>query len=118
MIHRMNFLFMCNLAFWALTGLVLSRCWFLNRATGVKEELVQGIRISCIYEAITHAVTCALVLCNEPSNISGQGIRQGSTIPTFCKIQSLACSKLDQSNAMLVRILHGAVLKRSCGKQH
>ena len=70
------------------------------------------------YKAITYAVSCPVVFGNEPSNVSGQGIRQGSTIPTFCKIQSFAGRKLDQSNAMLVRILHRAILKRSCGKQH
>ena len=74
--------------------------------------------MSWIYEAITHAVTRPVVLRNEPSNVRGRGIRQGSTIATLCKIQSFAGRKLDQSNAMLVRILNGAVLKRSCGKQH
>src|SRR5579864_2341856 len=33
MIHRMNFLFMCNLAFWMLTGLLLSRCWFFFKVS-------------------------------------------------------------------------------------
>src|SRR5215467_5359745 len=71
-----------------------------------------------IHEAVTHAVACSVVFGNEPANVRGRGIRQGSTSATLCKIQSFAGRKLDQSNAMLVRILHGAVLKRSCGKQH
>jgi hypothetical protein len=40
-------------------------------AAGLKEELVQGIRISWIYEAITDAVTRPVVLGNEPSNVRG-----------------------------------------------
>jgi hypothetical protein len=39
---------------------------------GFEEELVEGIRISWIYEAIPHAVTCPVVFCNEPSNVSGE----------------------------------------------
>lgn len=66
---------------------------------------------------MTHAVTRPAVLRNEPSNVRGRGIWQGSTIATLCKIQSFAGSKADQSDPMLNRILHCTFLKLRCRKE-
>ena len=38
---------------------------------GVKEELVEGIRMLWSYETITHAPTRPIVSVNEPANIRG-----------------------------------------------
>ena len=67
---------------------------------------------------MTHAVTCAVVFGNEPSNVRGQCIRQRRRVRASGKIRSFTVSKPDQSNAMLDRILHCAFLKFRCGKQH
>src|SRR5690349_4649244 len=85
---------------------------------GLKEEFVQGIRMSWSYEVMTHAITCPGVLGNEPSNVRGRGIRQGRRVGAAGKIRSFTMSKPDQSNPVLNGILHGAFLADASRNDH
>jgi hypothetical protein len=68
---------------------------------GAEEELVQGFRILCVYEAMTHASTCPVVLGNEPSNVRGQGIRERRAVRASGKVRSFTGSKADQSKPLV-----------------
>jgi len=71
-----------------------------------------------IYEAMTHAVSCAVVLGNEPANVRGEGIRQGRRVRASGEVRSFSVRKPDQSDPVLNGILHRTFLKLRCGKEH
>jgi hypothetical protein len=62
------------LKFWKSVSSVFIRgeiCFLSKACRRLKQEFVQGIRIPWIHEAMTHAVSCAVVFGNEPANVRG-----------------------------------------------